>query len=252
MELLDLHTHTNLSDANFSPAELVKTETAMGLTCGVSDHVFCGGIYTLSDVKNYLDVLDEYPVYRAVETNMEHDSSLPDELDDRLDYVIAAVHSMPDGRGGRVDLGAYFANRTGYHGGYRRNHSPFMARYYLAYILREIEKKFENHRVDIFAHCTALPCYDELQGTRFLRDWENAVIALCVKHNVAIELSGLFRVPNLDLVLRAKAAGAVFSTGSDCHEALQIGDLRYPEQIIEAAGLTSEDLFVPRRVLRRD
>lgn len=249
MQLYDLHTHTNMSDANFPLDELVETERAMGHVLGVSDHIFCCGIHTLNDIKTYLDVLEQYPVYRGVEVNMEHDSALPDELDERVDYVIASVHNMPDGRGGFVPLGDYFSKRSGFASAYTKNHSSAMNRYYLAYILRMMEKTFDTQRVDILGHATVLPPCDELYGTRFLRDWENAVIGLCIKYGVCIEISGLWRAPSIDFLLRAKAAGASFSMGSDCHDRMQIGVLDYVERAIDEVGLTQSDFFVPQRRL---
>ena len=127
-----------------------------------------------------------------------------------------------------------------------------MNRYYLAYIIQMMEKTFSTQRVDILGHSTVLPCYDELYGTKFLDQWENAVIGLCNKYQVAIEISGLWRAPGIDMLRKAKAAGLKFSMGSDCHRHLQIGDLAYPERIAEELALTEEDFFKPKRELRMD
>ena len=110
-----------------------------------------------------------------------------------------------------------------------------------------MEKTFATQRVDILGHATVLPPCDELFGTAFLTQWEDAVINLCKKHNVALEISGLWRAPNVDMVRRAYEAGLKFSMGSDCHDPVQIGDLRYVEKVIEEVGLTQEDFFVPKR-----
>ena len=127
-----------------------------------------------------------------------------------------------------------------------------MSRYYLAYIIQMMEKTFSTQRVDILGHSTVLPAYDELVGTAFLTQWEDAVIALCKKYDVALEISGLWRAPGADMLRRAYAAGLKFSMGSDCHNALQIGNLAYVEQMIEEIGLAQEDFFVPKRQLNLD
>lgn len=249
MQLYDLHTHTNMSDARFPLEDLISVEREQGHILGVSDHLFCCGIYTLNDVKNYIDVIREYPVYRGAEVNMEHRFNLPDVLDDELDYIIASVHNMPDGRGGFVPLNQYFSNRSGYGKTYDKNYSSSMNRYYLAYIIQMMEKTFSTQRVDILGHATVLPSYDELYGTSFLTQWEDAVINLCKTHDVALEISGLWRAPHADMIRRAHEAGLKFSMGSDCHDRLQIGNLQYVEQMIEEVGLTQEDFFVPKRQL---
>ncbi|MBA4347749.1 MAG: hypothetical protein C0413_02740 [Clostridiales bacterium] len=252
MQLYDLHTHTNMSDAQFSIEDLVSVEQEQGHILGVSDHLFCCGIYTLNDVKNYLEVLHRFPVYRGAEINMEHKLNLPDSLDDQLDYIIASVHNMPDGRGGFIPLNAYLSKRSGHTDHYQKNYSSDLNRYYLAYIIQMMEKMFSTQRVDILGHATVLPAYDELYGTAFLTQWEDAVIDLCKKFSIALEISGLWRAPCVDMLKRAYNAGLKFSMGSDCHNALQIGNLAYVEQVIEEIGLRQEDFFVPKRQLHFD
>ena len=249
MQLYDLHTHTNMSDAQFPIEDLIEVEQQQGHILGVSDHLFCCGIYTMNDVKNYIDVIRQYPVYRGAEANLEHRFNLPDELDDDLDYIIASVHNMPDGRGGFVPLNQYFSKRSGALDEYSKNYSPDMSRYYLAYIIQMMERTFATQRVDILGHATVLPAYDELYGTRFLEQWEDAVINLCKKHNVALEISGLWHAPRMEMIQKAKEAGLLFTMGSDCHRRLQIGDLAYPERIAEELGLTEGDFFRPKRPL---
>lgn len=124
-----------------------------------------------------------------------------------------------------------------------------MNRYYLAYIIQMIEKTFSTQRVEILGHATVLPSYDELYGTRFLEQWEDAVIGLCKKYGVALEISGLWRAPRMEMILKAKGAGLLFSMGSDCHNRLQIGNMDYVERAIEEVGLTESDFFTPRRIL---
>lgn len=238
-----------MSDGHVPLADLVAWEQNMGRVLGVSDHLFCQGIYTDRDVAAYLDALEAYPVYRGAETNMEQNFSLPDALDARLDYVIASVHSMPDGRGGFIPLSGYFRKRLGVHGAYAKNYSSDLNRWYLAHTLRLMEKAFSNQRVDILGHATLLPCCDELYGTKFLLDWENAVLNLCLRHGVALEISGLWRLPHMDMLRRAKAMGLSFSLGSDCHEAGDVGVLDYCESAIEELDLRQDDFFVPTRAL---
>ena len=250
MQWYDLHTHTNMSDGHISLEDLIKWEHGMGYGLGVSDHVFCGGIYTERDVAAYLEALSQYPVYRGMEANMEHNYALPDALDAGVDYVIASVHSLPDGRGGFIPLQGYFKKRAGEIHVCSKNYSSDLNRWYLAHTLRLIEKAFTTQRVDILGHATLLPCCDELYGTQFLLDWENALLGLCLRHGVALEISGLWRLPNRDMLRRAKAMGLRFSAGSDCHVAKQVGVLDYCIQVAEEMELTENDFFVPARALQ--
>ncbi|MEG1523528.1 MAG: PHP domain-containing protein [Clostridia bacterium] len=249
MKLYDLHTHTTMSDGSITLQDLVEQENQLGRILGVSDHLFCCGIYTMSDVSAYLEALKPYAIYRGAEVNMEHNYALPDELDMQLDYVIASVHSMPDGKGGLVPLSEYFCKRSGVQSYYHKNYSSDLNRWYLAHILRMVEKTFSTQRVDIYGHATVLPVCDELYGTKFLLDWENAVLALCKKYGVALEISGLWRAPNMEMLRRAKAMGITFSSGSDCHKPTSIGVMDYVDLAVDTLGLSEDDFFRPARKL---
>ena len=249
MRLYDLHTHTNMSDGSVALPDLVEQEEALGNVLGVSDHFFCCGIYTEQQIAAYLEALRPYRVYRGAEVNMEHNSALPDELAMELDYVIASVHNMPDGRGGFVPLSGYMSHRSGGSSFYHKNYSSDLNRYYMAHIIRLMEKAFSTQRVDVLGHATVLPPYDELYGTRFLLDWENAVLSLCKKYGIALEISGLWRAPGIDMLRRAKAMGLTFSMGSDCHEPTQVGVMDYVERAISELGLTQADFFLPPKQL---
>ena len=234
-----------MSDASITLPALVEQEAQLGNILGVSDHFFCCGIYTEAQIRAYIEALRPYDVYRGAEMNMEQNFALPDDVDAELDYVIAAVHNMPDGRGGFVPLKDYFGKRAGTLTHYEKNYSSDLNRWYLAHTLRMAEKTFSTQRVDVYAHCTVLPACDELYGTRFLLDWENAVLSLCSRYGIALEISGLWRAPNMDMLRRAKAMGITFSMGSDCHVPTQIGVLDYVRAAVDELGLTQEDFFVP-------
>jgi len=249
VQIYDLHTHTTMSDGHVSIDDLVAWEHGMGHQLGVSDHVFYEGIFTERDIAAYLEVLRRYPVYRGIEANMEHHFALPDSLDTQIDYVIASIHNMPDGRGGMIPMDSFFKKRSGNMPGYTKNYSSDLNRWYLAHSLRLIEKALANERIDILGHITLMPCCDELYGTKFLLDWENAVLNLCRRHCVALEISGLWRLPNMEMLRRAKEMGILFSMGSDCHEAKDVGVLDYCKLAVDTIGLSEEDFFVPARAL---
>ncbi|MDO4572457.1 MAG: PHP domain-containing protein, partial [Clostridia bacterium] len=158
MQLYDLHTHTTMSDGEVALEDLVEWERGMGRVLGVSDHLFSVKMFTERDVAAYIEALKPYAVYRGLEANMEQNFALPDALDAQIDYVIASVHSMPDGRGGFIPLDGYFRYRNHAASRYVKNYSPDLCRWYLAHTLRMIEKSFERQRVDILGHATVIPC----------------------------------------------------------------------------------------------
>ena len=74
------------------------------------------------------------------------------------------------------------------------------------------------------------------------------VIQAAISNHVAIEINGHFQVPSMAFLKRAKDAGARFTPGSNRH-VYGIGVLDYPLQAAREAGLSANDIFVPKRRL---
>lgn len=247
MKYFDLHTHTTYSDSQITLDQLVKTARRKGYGLGVSDHLFCGGMDTLEDVERYLDALESYDVLRGCEANIGEDYALPDRLAARFDYVIASVHAFPDFAGGMTPLGSYFDERVGAPVKWERPFDASRSQDYLEALLPVIEHTMRTQRMDIYGHCMVLPFCEMLAGTAFLLDWENALLALCGKYGVALEISGLWREPGLEMVKRAKAAGLCFAFGSDCHILENACDLDYPISVAMEAGIEETEFYIPKR-----
>lgn len=250
MKYFDLHTHTTMSDGSASPEQLVAIAAQKGYGLGISDHLFCENMFTLRDVEHYLDELDKHDVLKGIEANMGENFTLPGPIDDRLDYVIASVHAVPDLDGGILPLGLYFGARAGDPGvTYHRTFSHSEAKHYLEQILRVCEFDFARQRVDILGHCLVNPFYDALAGDPFLTGWEDELIALCGRYSIAMEISTLWHCPHEDMVRRAHAAGLLFSLGSDCHNPPDSCVLDYSVAMLETLGIGEESLFTvtPRR-----
>lgn len=246
MKYYDLHTHTTFSDGDFTPEDLIKITREKGHGLGISDHLLCAGMNTLADVERYLDTLERYDILRGCEANIGEDYTLPDRLAAKLDYVIASVHFAPDLSGGLIFLGDYFGERSGEGVTWSRPIDEARAEEYLEATLPMIEHTMATQRMDILGHCTVLPFCEILAETPFQRDWENAVLGLCKKYDVALEISTLWREPGLDMVRRAKEMGLRFALGSDCHHKGECL-LTYSIETAERAGLCEEDFFLPTR-----
>lgn len=247
MKYYDLHTHTTYSDSEIPLEKLVETARQKGYALGISDHLFCGGMNTLADVERYLDALDSYDVLRGCEANIGEDYSLPDSLAARLDYIIASVHSFPDLAGGVVPMGDYLSERAGEPVKWTRPIDDTRSEEYLEAILSMTEHTMQTQRMDIYGHCTVLPFCETLAGTAFLRDWENALLALCKKYNVALEISALWKEPGLDLIRRARETGLRFTLGSDCHLFQDACNLDYAIDAVQKAGITEPEFYCPKR-----
>ncbi len=245
MKYFDLHTHTVLSDGTKTPKQLLDAAEKKGYGLGISDHIFCCKMLTLRDVEHYLDELDRYNVLHGVEANLGENFTLPHKLDERVDYVIASVHSVQDLNGEKLELGPYFCARAGDAGAppYNRRFTADEAKHYLEQILQILEFDFRYQRVDILGHCTVHPFYDTLMGQKYLSDWQDEVVKLCKKYTVAIEISGLWHCPDEDLIRKAHVAGVKFSLGSDCHQPKDTCDLDYALDMLRKIGIGQDELF---------
>jgi DNA polymerase (family 10) len=109
----DLHVHTNWSDGDLSPAEMIEAAAAAGYDyLGIADHAtgpgMVGGVGveddTLLELAEKIRELREtadVTVFVGVEANIAADGgvSVRDEVLDTLDLVVASPHSGLDGDG---------------------------------------------------------------------------------------------------------------------------------------------------------
>jgi len=248
MKLYDLHTHSNFSDGDATVEYLIEKASEKGYILGVSDHIYCGQIDTKEQMKKYFDTLERFNVLKGVEANIGTDFSLPDKFMYRLDYCIASVHSIPDPQGSVLSLSKYFGWRCGHRNSYESPFKGIDSRYLLEESLRQIEKSFSTQRVDILGHSTVTPFYSDMDGTQYQLEFEDELLSLCKKYNVALEISGLWREPSERVVIKAKSNNIKLSFGSDCHWLQEVCDLRYVHEMIDKVNIEEEDLFIPKKI----
>ena len=101
--------------------------------------------------------------------------------------------------------------------------------------------------VDIYVNPTFLP--EELAG-RYDELWTperaDRVIKALTDYDVALEINSRYNLPGMDFIKRAKAAGVKFTFGTNNAGDADIGRLEYSIRAVEEAGLTPDDIFLPR------
>lgn len=247
MQLYDLHTHSVFSDGDATLEYLVEKATEKGYGLGVSDHIFCDQIDTEAQMERYLDALDRFDVYKGVEANIGTDFTMPDRLWNRLDYCIASVHFLPARDGSILRLSEYFGWRAGHRPDCSLPYNSADAPLLLEESLTLIEQSFSRFRVDILGHGTVTPFYADMNGTQVQIDFENELLNLCKKYDVALEISGLWREPSRRVILSARKKGLKFSFGCDCHRLPEVCNLEYVHGMIEETGICEEELFLPKK-----
>jgi histidinol phosphatase-like PHP family hydrolase len=111
----------------------------------------------------------------------------------------------------------------------------------------KIEAIISQEPVDIYVNPTYLPesiagKYDALWTPERM----DRVIKTLVDNDVALEINSRFKIPSLTFVRRARAAGVKFTFGTNNAGNSDLGRLEYSLKIMKEAGITAEDMFLPR------
>ncbi len=241
MTFFDHHIHSSRSDGRASLED--RARTVVIRPHGISDHYpWPAGMRTDDDVLRYLDDAARLGLRVGIEFDLGVAPPLLRTTRDALDYVIGSVHGIGAGTD-RIQYnpaGQYLKTRGA---------TPFLDR--ARFIDRGVQRLIlERHLelvregilqtgIDIVGHPTFTPlaALGDPEAD-YPVDWQERFIALCVEHDVAIELNEAYGVPHREFLVRAHRRGARFSVGTDTHFALE--PLDRTEAMIAEAGLPTE------------
>ena len=220
----DLHTHSDWSDGGSPIEEMVMTAVELGHEyVALTDHSprlkVANGL-SAARLTKQLDVLEAVNghlaggmrVLRGIEVDILDDGGLDqtEELLDRLDVVVASVHSKL-----RMEPGP-------------------MTRRMLAAV--------RNPRTNVLGHCTGRLVTGG-RGTRPQSEFDaEAVFTACRDHDVAVEINSRpeRQDPPDDLLALAVDIGCVFSVDSDAHAPGQLDFLDHGAARVAALGVPLE------------
>jgi putative hydrolase len=209
----DLHCHSNWSDGSAPIEEMMSTAAALGHEyCALTDHsprlTIANGL-SADRLRRQLDIIDElrerlapFRILTGIEVDILEDGTLDQdpELLDRLDVVVASVHS-------KLAMDA-----------------PAMT--------RRMVRAVTNSRVNVLGHCTGRL----VTGNRGIRaeskfDAEK-VFTACREHRTAVEINSRpeRRDPPTRLLTLARDIGCDFSIDTDAHAPGQLDFLGYGAQ----------------------
>ncbi|CAN5144222.1 PHP domain-containing protein [soil metagenome] len=229
----DLHSHSDWSDGT-TPIELMA-ETGRWLghdylaLTDHSPHLKVANGLDAERLTRQLEVVaglnrgfDDFRLLSGIEVDILDDGALDqsDELLDRLDIVVASVHSK------------------------LRMPSAQMTERMLAAV--------SNPQTNVLGHCTGR-LVEGSRGTRPPSEFDaRAVFAACAEHGVAVEVNARpeRQDPPDDLIRLALDAGCLFSIDSDAHAPGQLGLLDYGAARAAACGIP-EDRIVTTWPLER-
>ncbi|MEO5709840.1 MAG: PHP domain-containing protein [Nocardioidaceae bacterium] len=223
----DLHLHSDWSDGGSPIEEMAMTALELGHEYVVlTDHsprlTVANGLSVarLTQQLEVVEVVDEhlgddFRLLKGIEVDILDDGSLDqtDAMLDRLDVVVASVHSK-----------------------LRMDSAP---------MTRRMLGAVRNPRTNVLGHCTGRLVKGG-RGTRPQSDFDaEAVFAACAEHDVAVEINSRPERcdPPDDLVAIALEAGCLFSIDSDAHAPGQLDFLVHGAERAERLGVPLERIL---------
>ena len=219
----DLHMHSDWSDGGSPIEEMAMTAMELGHAYAVlTDHsprlTVANGLSVarltqqlevVEAVNEHLGAAGDFRLLKGIEVDILDDGTLDqtDAMLDRLDVVVASVHSKL-----RMDSAA---------------------------MTRRMLGAVRNPRTNVLGHCTGRLVKGG-RGTRPQSEFDaEAVFAACAEHDVAVEINSRPERcdPPDDLVALALDAGCLFSIDSDAHAPGQLDFLGYGAERAERLGV---------------
>ena len=236
-QLFDHHIHSDRSDGTVSLGDRAKTVAIR--PHGVSDHYPWRDKLPNEDaVKRYIDDATKLGLRVGIEYDLGVAPPLSRATRDALQYVIGAIHNLVvDGELIRYDdAGAFVKGRLKEFPRRDRFADPILQRKILERTLAVVAEGIERDRIDILGH----PTFSALQALGdpervYPEEWQLRLIDLCVTSGTAIEVNESYGVPHREFLVRAAAAGALFSVGTDTHFSLK--PLDKTDAMVADAGL---------------
>lgn len=238
----DLHIHTTFSDGQESVGAIFEKSQKLGVEFGISDHILCKKLVNKDDILNYFTYLSEYPVLAGCEIDLGQTGIIDDYITSKADYIIGSIHNVEiDGE--YIRLGAYFDYRS------KKKllstkyiYSDYFCCKALEKILKTINYETLHNPIDILGHCTVTPFFQQV-NEKFKFEWENELISICKSNKVALEISGLWVEPGIDLIARAINNGVKVTFGSDCHTQYSQEYFEYFIYAAKTIGIKKEDVL---------
>ncbi len=220
----DLHSHSDWSDGGSPIEEMVMTAVEVGheylaltdhsprlkVANGLSAARLIRQLEVVDAVNTHL--VDGFRLLRGIEVDILEDGGLDqsEEMLDRLDLVVASVHSK-----------------------LRMEREP---------MTRRMVAAVRNPHTNVLGHCTGRLVRGG-RGTRPQSEFDpQAVFAACAEHEVAVEINSRpeRQDPPDELVAVALEAGCLFSIDSDAHAPGQLDFLDYGATRAVALGVPPE------------
>jgi putative hydrolase len=233
---IDLHNHTSFSDGVCSVEDVVnlaraKKKDIVAITDHYSEFQDLPKRMSKGHLKVYLDTLNRFDVISGVEADiLPDDVSISKHTTSLLDLVLGGLHSLND----RI-----------FWGDARPIWKPES---FVEDIRVTLIRAIESELLDVLVHPTWLPDAIRPQTNLLItKNWIDSVIDTAADYNVAIEISGAWKVPDELFVKECLKKGVKLSIGSDGHNASSICNTKYATDLLKKVKASPESIFLPHR-----
>ncbi len=232
--LIDFHVHLKGGLTMDQACEHARTN---GFNYGVAAN--CGLKFPVtndSTLNSYLKSIAVEPVFKAMQCEgREWVTLFTPEAVAGFDYIFTDAMTWTDHKGRRLRL--WMPEET-----FVDNDQEFMDM-----LTGKIEAIMDGEPVDIYVNPTFIPAqlqsrYDEL----WTNERMDRVVNALLRNQVALEINARYKIPSIAFIRKAKAAGVKFSFGTNNVKNDDLNRLEYCLKVIKEAGLTAEDMFMPR------
>jgi hypothetical protein len=232
--LIDFHGHLK---GGLTVEQVCRHGRIHGYNFGISPN--CGLNFPVtndSSLVAYFNSMKAEPVFKAMQCEgREWIKLFTPAAISNFDYIFTDAMTWTDQKGRRMRL--WIPAET-----FVDDEQQFMDM-----LVGKIEAILYQEPVDVHVNPTYLPAvisadYDRL----WTHERMDRVIKALKDNDVALEINARFRIPSIDFIKRAKAAGVKFSFGTNNADNTDLNRLEYCVKAIEEAGLTPEDIFLPR------
>jgi hypothetical protein len=189
-----------------------------------------------STLNAYLDGISAEPVFKVMQAEgREWVTLFSPEAVARFDYIFTDAMTWTDHKGRRMRL--WMPDET-----FVDNDQQFMDM-----LTGKIEAVMSAEPVDIYVNPTFLPKQlEEQYDSLWTVERMDRVINVLKNNQVALEINARYRIPSIEFLKRAKAAGVKFTFGTNNTKNDDLFRLEYCIEAIRKVGITADDIFLPR------
>jgi histidinol phosphatase-like PHP family hydrolase len=234
---IDLHIHTNFSDGECCIEKIYEIfKSTKFFVLGVADHYsstrYLPFRMNKKHLTKYLLSLDRFGLRRGIEADIFEDGSLSIKASEKemFEYVLAGLHRI---------YGVSLWDEEW----------PAWNLKHIAELIRvALIKAIESKIIDVIVHPTWFPKKIKNKIETFIsKDWIESLVSAAASNNVAVEISGAWKVPNEEFIKVCLKHGVKIAIGSDAHSEKEVGNLIYPITILKRVNASMDDLFIPKK-----